>query len=156
MLHVDINAGNIVFSISPRYISKEESFDLVLVNSDVRLSAKGLTLNEEIELFYYDFVSLRNKLELLVSNKEDIVSWNTEEETLYFSITHKEQCFIWNLRYIIGGKEDDFLNFNFGDGTERRTAHLYFNSTFRVGWIYQKQIRLHSRFRQTFHSIILT
>ena len=50
MLHVDINAGNIVFSISPRYISKEESFDLVLVNSDVRLSAKGLTLNEEIEL----------------------------------------------------------------------------------------------------------
>lgn len=101
------------FSISPRYKSKEESFDLVLVNSDVRLSAKGLTLNEEIELFYYDFVSLRNKLELLVSNKEDIVSWNTEEETLYFSITHKEQCFIWNLRYIIGGKEDDFLNFNF-------------------------------------------
>ena len=86
MLHVDINAGNIVFSISPRYISKEESFDLVLVNSDVRLSAKGLTLNEEIELFDYDFVSLRNKLELLVSNKEDVVSWNTEEETLYFSI----------------------------------------------------------------------
>ena len=83
------------------------------MNSDVRLSAKGLTLNEEIELFDYDFVSLRNKLELLVSNKEDIVSWNTEEETLYFSITHKEQCFIWNLRYIIGGKEDDFLNFNF-------------------------------------------
>lgn len=113
MLHVDINAGNVVFSISPRYKSKEESFDLVLVNSDVRLSAKGLTLNEEIELFYYDFVSLRNKLELLVSNKEDIVSWNTEEETLYFSITHKDQCFIWNLRYIIGGKEDDFLNFNF-------------------------------------------
>ncbi|MDD5997603.1 MAG: hypothetical protein PUC42_11940 [Bacteroidales bacterium] len=113
MLHVDINAGNIVFSISPRYKSKEESFDLVLVNSDVRLSAKGLTLNEEIELFDYDFVSLRNKLELLVSNKEDVVSWNTEEETLYFSITHKEQCFIWNLRYIIGGKEDDFLNFNF-------------------------------------------
>jgi hypothetical protein len=113
MLHVDINAGNIVFSISPRYISKEESFDLVLVNSDVRLSAKGLTLNEEIELFYYDFVSLRNKLELLVSNKEDVVSWNTEEETMFFSITKKEQCFIWNLRYIIGGKEDDFLNFNF-------------------------------------------
>lgn len=113
MLHVDINAGNIVFSISPRYKSKEESFDLVLVNSDVRLSAKGLTLNEEIELFYYDFVSLRNKLELLVSNKEDVVSWNTEEETMFFSITKKEQCFIWNLRYIIGGKEDDFLNFNF-------------------------------------------
>lgn len=113
MLHVDINAGNIVFSISPRYKSKEESFDLVLVNSDVRLSAKGLTLNEEIELFDYDFVSLRNKLELLVSDKEDIVSWNTEEETIFFSITKKEQCFIWNLRYIIGGKEDDFLNFNF-------------------------------------------
>ena len=113
MLHVDINAGNIFFSISPRYISKEEPFDLVLVNSDVRLSAKGLTLNEEIELFYYDFVSLRNKLELLVSNKEDVVSWNTEEETIFFSITKKEQCFIWNLRYIIGGKEDDFLNFNF-------------------------------------------
>lgn len=113
MLHVDINAGNIVFSISPRYKSKEESFDLVLVNSDVRLSAKGLTLNEEIELFDYDFVSLRNKLELLVSNKEDVVSWNTEEETIFFSITKKEQCFIWNLRYIIGGKEDDFLNFNF-------------------------------------------
>ena len=51
---------------------------------------------------------------------------------------------------------ENFLNFNFGDGTERRTRHLYFNSTFRVGWIYQKQIRLHSRFRQTFHSIILT
>lgn len=84
MLHVDINAGNIVFSISPRYISKEESFDLVLVNSDVRLSAKGLTLNEEIELFDYDFVSLRNKLELLVSDKEDVVSWNTEEETIFF------------------------------------------------------------------------
>ena len=113
MLHVDINAGNIVFSISPRYKSKEESFDLVLVNSDVRLSAKGLTLNEEIELLDYDFVSLRNKLELLVSNKEDVVSWNTEEETLYFSITKKDQCFVWNLRYIIGGKEDDFLNFNF-------------------------------------------
>ena len=113
MLHVDINAGNVVFSISPRYKSKEESFDLVLVNSDVRLSAKGLTLNEEIELFDYDFVSLRNKLELLVSNKEDVVSWNTEEETIFFSITKKEQCFIWNLRYIIGGKEDDFLNFNF-------------------------------------------
>ncbi len=113
MLHVDINAGNIVFSISPRYKSKEESFDLVLVNSDVRLSAKGLTLNEEIELFDYDFVSLRNKLELLVSDKEDVVSWNTEEETIFFSITRKEQCFIWNLRYIIGGKEDDFLNFNF-------------------------------------------
>ena len=101
------------FSISPRYISKEESFDLVLVNSDVRLSAKGLTLNEEIELFDYDFVSLRNKLELLVSDKEDVVSWNTEEETIFFSITKKDQCFIWNLRYIIGGKEDDFLNFNF-------------------------------------------
>lgn len=113
MLHVDINADNIVFSISPRYKSKEESFDLVLVNSDVRLSAKGLTLNEEIELFDYDFVSLRNKLELLVSDKEDVVSWNTEEETIFFSITRKEQCFIWNLRYIIGGKEDDFLNFNF-------------------------------------------
>lgn len=113
MLHVDINADNIVFSITTKYISKEESFDMVLVNSDVRLLAKGLTLNEEIELFYYDFVSLRNKLELLVSNKEDVVSWNTEEETLYFSITQKEQCFIWNLRYIIGGKEDDFLNFNF-------------------------------------------
>lgn len=113
MLHVDINAGNIVFSISPRYKSKEESFDLVLVNSDVRLSAQGLILNEEIELFDYDFVSLRNKLELLVSNKEDVVSWNTEEETIFFSITKKEQCFIWNLRYIIGGKEDDFLNFNF-------------------------------------------
>lgn len=113
MLHVYINAGNIVFSISPRYKSKEESFDLVLVNSDVRLSAKGLTLNEEIELFDYDFVSLRNKLELLVSDKEDVVSWNTEEETIFFSITRKEQCFIWNLRYIIGGKEDDFLNFNF-------------------------------------------
>lgn len=113
MLHVDINAGNIVFSISPRYKSKEESFDFVLVNSDVRLSAKGLTLNEEIELFDYDFVSLRNKLELLVSDKEDVVSWNTEEETIFFSITKKDQCFIWNLRYIIGGKEDDFLNFNF-------------------------------------------
>lgn len=113
MLHVDINAGNIVFSISPRYKSKEESFDLVLVNSDVRLSAKGLTLNEEIELFDYDFISLRNKLELLVSDKEDVVSWNTEEETIFFSITKKDQCFIWNLRYIIGGKEDDFLNFNF-------------------------------------------
>ena len=113
MLHVDINADNIVFSISPRYKSKEESFDLVLVNSDVRLSAKGLTLNEEIELFDYDFVSLRNKLELLVSDKEDVVSWNTEEETIFFSITRKDQCFIWNLRYIIGGKEDDFLNFNF-------------------------------------------
>ena len=113
MLHVDINADNIVFSISPRYISKEVSFDLVLVNSYVRLSAKGLTLNEEIELFYHDFVSLRNKLESLVSDKEDVVSWNTEEETIFFSITHKEQCFIWNLRYIIGGKEDDFLNFNF-------------------------------------------
>ncbi len=113
MLHVDINADNVVFSISPRYKSKEESFDLVLVNSDVRLSAKGLTLNEEIELFDYDFVSLRNKLELLVSDKEDVVSWNTEEETIFFSITKKDQCFIWNLRYIIGGKEDDFLNFNF-------------------------------------------
>ncbi len=113
MLHVDINAGNIVFSISPRYKSKEESFDLVLVNSDVRLTVKGLTLNEEIELFDYDFVSLRNKLELLVSDKEDVVSWNTEEETIFFSIMRKDQCFIWNLRYIIGGKEDDFLNFNF-------------------------------------------
>ncbi len=113
MLHVDINAGNVVFSISPRYISKEEPFDIVLVNSYMRLSAKGLTLNEEIELFDYDFVSLRNKLELLVSNKEDVVSWNTEEETIFFSITKKEQCFIWNLRYIIGEKEDDFLNFNF-------------------------------------------
>lgn len=113
MLHVDINADNVFFSISPRYKSKEESFDLVLVNSYVRLSAKGLTLDEEIELFDYDFVSLRNKLELLVSDKEDVVSWNTEEETIFFSITHKEQCFIWNLRYIIGGKEDDFLNFNF-------------------------------------------
>lgn len=50
---------------------------------------------------------------MLVSNKEDVVSWNTEEETIFFSITNKEQCFIWNLRYIIGGKEDDFLNFNF-------------------------------------------
>lgn len=113
MLHVDIKADNVVFSITPKSISKEESFDMVLVNSDVRLSAKGLTLNEEIELFYYDFVSLHNKLELLVSNKEDVVSWNTEEEKIFFSITHKEQCFIWNLRYIIGGKEDDFLNFNF-------------------------------------------
>ena len=93
MLHVDINAGNIVFSISPRYISKEESFDLVLVNSDVRLSAKGLTLNEEIELFYYDFVSLRNKLELLVSNKEDVVSWNTEEETIFFFYNEKRSMF---------------------------------------------------------------
>lgn len=113
MLHVDIKADNVVFSITPKSISKEESFDMVLMNSDVRLSAKGLTLNEDIELFNYDFVSLRNKMELLVSNKEDIVSWNTEEETIYFSITHKEQCFIWNLRYIIGGKEDDFLNLNF-------------------------------------------
>lgn len=113
MLHVDIKADNVVFSITPKSISKEESFDMVLMNSDVRLSAKGLTLNEDIELFYYDFVSLRNKMELLVSNKEDVVSWNTEEETIYFSITHKEQCFIWNLRYIIGGKEDYFLNLNF-------------------------------------------